>query len=124
MADTFRPVARPARAAAGRTTGPVPSWPSGSGSRPDGPQRHRAPAAARATPSRRSAGPAGHYRLGVGAKLPPLLLDDEEAVAVAVGLRAATGVERDRGDQRSGAHQAGAGAAAPASAPVDAVATR
>ena len=37
-------------------------------------------------------GPGGHYRLGVGAKLPPLLLDDEEAVAVAVGLRAATGV--------------------------------
>ncbi|HZX05513.1 YafY family protein, partial [Kribbella sp.] len=29
------------------------------------------------------------YRLGAGAALPPLLLDDEEAVAVAVGLRAA-----------------------------------
>lgn len=37
-------------------------------------------------------GPGGRYRLGVGTKLPPLLLDDEEAVAVAVGLRAATGV--------------------------------
>ena len=37
-------------------------------------------------------GPGGRYRLGVGAKLPPLLLDDEEAVAVAVGLRAATGI--------------------------------
>jgi predicted DNA-binding transcriptional regulator YafY len=37
-------------------------------------------------------GPGGYYRLGVGAKLPPLLLDDDEAVAVAVGLRAATGV--------------------------------
>lgn len=37
-------------------------------------------------------GRAGHYRLGVGAKLPPLLLDDDEAVAVAVGLRAATGI--------------------------------
>ncbi len=37
-------------------------------------------------------GPAGHYRLGAGAKLPPLLLDDEEAVAVTIGLRAATGV--------------------------------
>lgn len=37
-------------------------------------------------------GTAGHYRLGPGAKLPPLLLDDEEAVAVAVGLRAATGI--------------------------------
>jgi predicted DNA-binding transcriptional regulator YafY len=37
-------------------------------------------------------GPLGHYRLGAGAKLPPLLLDDEEAVAVAIGLRAARGV--------------------------------
>jgi predicted DNA-binding transcriptional regulator YafY len=34
----------------------------------------------------------GRYRLGVGAKLPPLLLDDEEAVAVTVGLRTLTGV--------------------------------
>ncbi|MFI6325787.1 helix-turn-helix transcriptional regulator [Nonomuraea sp. NPDC050556] len=33
-------------------------------------------------------GTAGGYRLGAGASLPPLLLDDEEAVAVAVGLRA------------------------------------
>ncbi|MFC5823559.1 helix-turn-helix transcriptional regulator [Nonomuraea insulae] len=31
------------------------------------------------------------YRLGAGASLPPLLLDDEEAVAVAVGLRTAAG---------------------------------
>jgi predicted DNA-binding transcriptional regulator YafY len=37
-------------------------------------------------------GPAGYYQLGVGAKLPPLLLDDEEAVAVAIGLRAGAGV--------------------------------
>jgi len=29
------------------------------------------------------------YRLGAGAALPPLLLDDDEAVAVAIGLRAA-----------------------------------
>ena len=35
-----------------------------------------------------SAGVAG-YRLGVGASLPPLLLDDDEAVAVALGLRTA-----------------------------------
>lgn len=34
-------------------------------------------------------GPAGGYRLGAGAALPPLLLDDEEAVAVAVSLHAA-----------------------------------
>lgn len=37
-------------------------------------------------------GPAGHYRLGIGATMPPLLLDDDEAVAVAVGLRAISGV--------------------------------
>jgi predicted DNA-binding transcriptional regulator YafY len=37
-------------------------------------------------------GPGGHYRLGVGAKLPPLLLDDEEAVAMTVGLHAAGGI--------------------------------
>ncbi|GAA3113953.1 WYL domain-containing protein [Planomonospora alba] len=36
------------------------------------------------------AGSAG-YRLGAGSDLPPLLLDDEEAVAVAVGLRTAAG---------------------------------
>lgn len=37
-------------------------------------------------------GPGGRYRLGAGARLPPLLLDEDEAVAVAVGLRAATGM--------------------------------
>jgi predicted DNA-binding transcriptional regulator YafY len=34
-------------------------------------------------------GVAGGYRLGSGGALPPLLLDDEEAVAVAIGLRTA-----------------------------------
>jgi predicted DNA-binding transcriptional regulator YafY len=43
-------------------------------------------------------GPAGGYRLRAGTAMPPLLLDDEEAVAIAVGLRAAaslpvTGIE-------------------------------
>lgn len=37
-------------------------------------------------------GRAGSYRLGAGGKLPPLLLDDDEAVAVAIGLRVASGV--------------------------------
>jgi predicted DNA-binding transcriptional regulator YafY len=36
-------------------------------------------------------GVAGGYRLGAGASLPPLLLDDDEAVAVAIGLRMAAG---------------------------------
>ena len=38
-----------------------------------------------------SRGAGGGYRLGAGAAMPPLLLDDEEAVAVAVGLRTAVG---------------------------------
>ena len=38
-----------------------------------------------------TAGRGGGYRLGRRAALPPLLLDDDEAVAVAVGLRAAAG---------------------------------
>jgi predicted DNA-binding transcriptional regulator YafY len=40
---------------------------------------------------RSTTGPAGGYRLTAGAALPPLLLDDEEAIAVAVGLHAAAG---------------------------------
>jgi predicted DNA-binding transcriptional regulator YafY len=36
-------------------------------------------------------GVAGGYRLGTGGGMPPLLLDDEEAVAVAIGLRTAAG---------------------------------
>jgi predicted DNA-binding transcriptional regulator YafY len=38
-------------------------------------------------PVQAAPGVAGGYRLGAGAELPPLLLDDAEAVAVAVGLR-------------------------------------
>lgn len=36
-------------------------------------------------------GPDGGYRLGAGAELPPLLFDDEQAVALAVALRIAAG---------------------------------
>ena len=43
-------------------------------------------------------GPAGGYRLAAGTAMPPLLLDDDEAIAIAVGLRTAarasvTGIE-------------------------------
>ncbi|HWM08231.1 MAG TPA: YafY family protein [Solirubrobacteraceae bacterium] len=43
-------------------------------------------------------GPAGRYRLAAGTAMPPLLLDDDEAIAIAVGLRTAarasvTGIE-------------------------------
>ena len=49
-------------------------------------------------PVHASPGTDGGYRLGAGAAMPPLLLDDDEAVAVAVGLRTAarspvTGIE-------------------------------
>jgi predicted DNA-binding transcriptional regulator YafY len=44
-------------------------------------------------------GPTGGYRLRAGTAMPPLLLDDEEAIAIAVGLRTAarasvTGIEQ------------------------------
>jgi len=42
-------------------------------------------------PVHATSGVAGGYRLGAGAALPPLLLDDDEVVAVAVGLRTAAG---------------------------------
>ncbi|MFF1814643.1 helix-turn-helix transcriptional regulator [Streptomyces sp. NPDC058251] len=42
-------------------------------------------------PVNASPGTGGGYQLGAGAELPPLLLDDDEAVAVAVGLRTAAG---------------------------------
>jgi predicted DNA-binding transcriptional regulator YafY len=49
-------------------------------------------------PVHASRGTDGGYRLGAGAAMPPLLLDDDEAVAIAVGLRTAartpmTGIE-------------------------------
>ena len=36
-------------------------------------------------------GPAGGYELRAGTAMPPLLLDDDEAIAIAVGLRTAAG---------------------------------
>ncbi|MEU7532227.1 YafY family protein [Saccharothrix sp. NPDC042600] len=41
-------------------------------------------------PVRATMGAEGGYRLAAGTAMPPLLLDDEEAVAIAVGLRTAT----------------------------------
>ena len=39
-------------------------------------------------------GPAGGYQLRAGTAMPPLLLDDDEAIAIAVGLRTAAGGQR------------------------------
>jgi len=49
-------------------------------------------------PVHSTSGTAGGYQLGAGSSLPPLLLDDDEAVAVALGLRTSasgsvTGIE-------------------------------
>ena len=49
-------------------------------------------------PVQSTTGPAGGYRLAAGTAMPPLLLDDDEAIAIAVGLRTAarasvTGIE-------------------------------
>ena len=49
-------------------------------------------------PVHSTSGTAGGYQLGAGATLPPLLLDDDEAVAVTLGLRTSasgsvTGIE-------------------------------
>jgi predicted DNA-binding transcriptional regulator YafY len=42
-------------------------------------------------PVRATTGPAGGYQLEAGSNLPPLLLDDDEAVAIAMGLITAAG---------------------------------
>ena len=42
-------------------------------------------------PVHATSGVGGGYRLGAGTRLPPLLLDDEEAIATAVSLRLASG---------------------------------
>ena len=42
-------------------------------------------------PVHATAGVGGGYQLGAGTRLPPLLLDDEEAIATAVSLRMASG---------------------------------
>ena len=75
-------------------------------------------------------GPDGGYRLGIGARLPPLLLDDEQAVAVAIALRTADALGAGLGDAAERAlatigrtlpshlaHRVGARAVAPATAP-------
>ncbi|MEU0787365.1 transcriptional regulator [Streptomyces sp. NPDC006173] len=54
-------------------------------------------------PIRTAKGPDGGYRLGAGTELPPLLFDDEQAVALAVALRTAavTGVGIEEGAVRA-----------------------
>ena len=46
-------------------------------------------------------GAVGGYRLAAGSAMPPLLLDDEEAVAIAVGLRTVVGAAIAGGDEAS-----------------------
>ncbi len=60
----------------------------------------------------------GGYQLAAGAALPPLVVDDDEAVALAVGLQAAAqGAVAGIEESSIRAHQSRAGDAAPATAP-------
>ncbi|WP_424534088.1 helix-turn-helix transcriptional regulator [Sphaerisporangium viridialbum] len=52
-------------------------------------------------PVRATMGAVGGYRLAAGKAMPPLLLDDEEAVAIAVGLRMAAGTPVDGMEEAS-----------------------
>jgi predicted DNA-binding transcriptional regulator YafY len=53
-------------------------------------------------PVQATLGPDGGYRLVAGTAMPPLLLDDDEAVAIAVGLRASAGQAVIGDDEASG----------------------
>ena len=70
-------------------TGPATSWPTGSRSAPRTLRRDVDRLRELGYPVDAARGVAGGYQLQAGAALPPLLLDDEEAVAIAVGLRTA-----------------------------------
>ncbi|MBD0739318.1 helix-turn-helix transcriptional regulator [Streptomyces sp. CBMA29] len=48
-------------------------------------------------------GPDGGYRLDAGARLPPLLFDDDQAVALAIALRMATGAGAGAGIEEAAA---------------------
>ena len=74
--------------------------------RADGAARHRAAARSWATGSSRRPGVAGGYRLEAGSAVPPLLLTDDEAVAMAIGLRIAA-AQRLVGRPRHHPHRAG-----------------
>jgi predicted DNA-binding transcriptional regulator YafY len=67
-------------------------------------------------PVHATAGVGGGYQLGAGTRLPPLLLDDEEAIATAVSLRLVAGGHGRRGRRGGpgGAREARPGDAAPA----------
>src|SRR5882672_7220358 len=69
--------------------GRVPHWPSVWGSLQGHCGATSTGCAAWATPYPRPPGRAGGYQLGQGTALPPLLLDDDEAVAIVVSLRSA-----------------------------------
>ena len=59
-------------------------------------------------PVRAIPGPQGGYALSLGASLPPLLLDDDSAVAVALGLRAAAADPELRGMEEAATRAAAA----------------
>src|ERR1700704_4769037 len=52
-------------------------------------------------PIHSTSGAEGGYQLGAGSLMPPLLLDDDEAVAVALGLRSAASGVIEGGEEAS-----------------------
>ena len=72
--------------------GRAATWPGRLGhQRAHAPPRRRPAARARLSRWPRRPGVGGGYQLEAGATLPPLLLDDEEAIAIAVALRSTAG---------------------------------
>ena len=72
-----------------RVLGRGASWPAGSGSPPRTLRRDVDRLRELGYPVEAHRGVDGGYQLAAGAALPPLVVDDEEAVALAIGLRAA-----------------------------------
>ena len=74
-----------------RASGPAPSSPGGSASRQRTVRNDVDRLRQLGYPVLATRGSVGGYRLSAGAAMPPLLLDDDEAVAIAVALSTASG---------------------------------
>ena len=79
---------------------PGPSWPGGSASATRTVRNDVERLRDLGYPVQATRGAIGGYRLGAGAAMPPLLLDDDEAVAVAVGAADGDAAARSAGWRR------------------------
>ena len=99
MTRDLRAAARASRRCSRRAAnGAAASWPIASTCRGRTIRRDIERLRALGYPVESLTGPAGGYRLSAGTEMPPLLLDDDEAIAIAVGLGTAarssvTGIE-------------------------------